>query len=1217
MANKNLPDSQGRTNELLWTVRLGAVDKAINREEVYQISSMFRPSPGTYLVTGTKTLVPRKIVFCPDNAEPTPKRWTGRASTTQDGKGLVVGKVRFRCVTEVVKGNNRLGREVSAAIAGPTVVEAVAVSKRAAKRAKRKEAKAEAISAPADKPVVAKVAPKQIAKADVVVAVERPATLPLPLQLTPQTEIGFKALAQAFPGYKAVAGAVGATLFATLAHGAVEVFKKTTKVDAVYRSCPSWAEGLHLMMGPKPGETDQAWAKSSGPCGIPVLSTDIVEGAPKTWCQHTPLTCNCAVSQNKAQKILLFGFTSRADWTPSSKEVYEWVEQWGQVVTIVPNPDFVQFAQKITDRLRIVTVKGDPLSLVLPRREWFAADTDKVVVKGFFSPKYLTWTKQPIGSAFYAVTFGRGSEPPTGLASVLNAVLSSRGSESAFEGNIRTSIVDEAQMVAAGRPLTEGTFEAMERAAVRAVKESAPNVIAKADEAYDAALIAWQRVRAQRMWRYPKLLLGEIFTPQPAKAGSEVASSIRWHMTGILALTSGVAVVGWWYSRGRILGLGDLKTAWGNIKPEYRVGMIYSIFVAPIWEEAIKRVHWTMPTILGGFELVTAYLRGGWRGAVVQVPAFVQHHIWAKRSFAVGVAGHMGWNGGVWGVHWWNGNLGWATGVASLFHTNWASDLSNYVIGSLATAVCSAEILPVPDVVISPAIEAVAPIEVGEGCKFRPMIALLGPTIKGSRPICYYPCVHNEMRAIQVRLGGSVLWGLEVDHPVNVMWRQLHKRLRKELRVWYWDRMDVGPIVPTPFFDWLRDYPAGEKIALIEAKKDMELHGVQFGKFRRVKAFVKVELSPSTEVLLETKQPKPRLIQGRMYEVTATSGPTFHALGKRLALAWPCPLVGESSDEPIVYFSGATAEQLGHWYYLGVSEGLEPDPWDVSVWDASVGPGPHLSWRYDCLDLRVGKPTEAVLKERSLRKGATRHGVQYELKWEVCSGDGDTSCGNTATHGKIWIDIFTDPALQHLFLKAKVGISGDNAICMRKIASRREFEKAVENKFYAYGFKVTIETSLEGRYAGEACSGRFWAVGGTYVFGPKIGRILCKTFWKIDPPKRSKWKSHLRSVAMGLRYNCHHIPILRSVISNILRNTEDTPAHHYGRAEREYWKFNAAEPHEATLETFAQMNFLYGFSYETILAEEDWLSKQDLSGPIILESPVLQHILKVDIEGYG
>jgi len=72
----------------------------------------------------------------------------------------------------------------------------------------------------------------------------------------------------------------------------------------------------------------------------------------------------------------------------------------------------------------------------------------------------------------------------------------------------------------------------------------------------------------------------------------------------------------------------------------------------------------------------------------------------------------------------------------------------------------------------------------------------------------------------------------------------------------------ASAVQPTPLETWLSSYSAGQRETLRLGRDDASRFGSQWlpPSFWRIKAFLKVELTPMLLTTLEVKLPKPRLI---------------------------------------------------------------------------------------------------------------------------------------------------------------------------------------------------------------------------------------------------------------------------------------------------------------------------------------------------------------------
>jgi hypothetical protein len=384
----------------------------------------------------------------------------------------------------------------------------------------------------------------------------------------------------------------------------------------------------------------------------------------------------------------------------------------------------------------------------------------------------------------------------------------------------------------------------------------------------------------------------------------------------------------------------------------------------------------------------------------------------------------------------------------------------------------------------------------------------------------------------------------------------------------------------------------------------------------RLDAFVKVELLPKTLSESVNKEPKARLIQGRHDALTAKAGPWFHALGKAIGRA----LDGSGR---FLYGPGRDAEEIGEWYERQLSLGLRPWPADANEWDASQGPGPVTTWARDVRALHPNRGVAAVIAQREasgLRPtpGRTKHEVRYSLSWEVRSGDGDTSAGNSVCHAKAWCYLLdraaeTQPALSGV----AVAIAGDNSLAMFPPQVGRGQVSEFYRSFEQLGYVLRLEGRGGDIYDGEFCSGRLWRVGErSWVYAPKIGRILSKTFWMLNPPfRRDQQLGWLKSVVQSLDQPTCFVPVLRVIVRRLLLELQPVEARTLpNQGILDQFRIRPKYRHHCTQHTLEQCAHLYYTTVAEILALEQWLELQPLMQSD-LRHPLLDRIIMVDLEG--
>lgn len=416
-------------------------------------------------------------------------------------------------------------------------------------------------------------------------------------------------------------------------------------------------------------------------------------------------------------------------------------------------------------------------------------------------------------------------------------------------------------------------------------------------------------------------------------------------------------------------------------------------------------------------------------------------------------------------------------------------------------------------------------------------------------------------------------------------------------------------MLASPFDEWVKHYDGPRAGRMREARLDAERRPANDPYIMRLDAFVKVELLPKLFADVVAKQPKARLIQGRHDELTAKAGPWFHAVGKAMKAAF-------NGESRFLYGPGHNAEEIGEWYGRQVTRGLRPWPSDADEWDASQGPGPLEAWAQDCKSWRPNRAVRAILAQRlicdvSPTPGRTKHEIAYALAWEVRSGDGDTSTGNSASHIKAWNGVLTEHGD---LVESAVAIAGDNALPMLPDAVGRDRVEALFRSFERFGYRLRLEGSGGDIYDGEFCSGRLWAIGpNRWCYGPKIGRILAKTFWELNPTTEKRGRGWLKSVAQSLDLTTAFVPVLRVIVARLLAELADVPALPLpNQGILEMYRIRPTQRHATSEETILQCAYLYHCAPGEIGALEDWLVDQPLLGAD-LRHPLLDRMVTIDL----
>jgi hypothetical protein len=142
------------------------------------------------------------------------------------------------------------------------------------------------------------------------------------------------------------------------------------------------------------------------------------------------------------------------------------------------------------------------------------------------------------------------------------------------------------------------------------------------------------------------------------------------------------------------------------------------------------------------------------------------------------------------------------------------------------------------------------------------------------------------------------------------------------------------------------------------------------------------------------------------------------------------------------------------------------------------------------------------------------------------------------------------------------------------------------------GFSPVLTTG-DHPFDGDFCSGLFWPCSdrdgkNAIVHGSKPGRVLVKGFWCIQADARPlAWA---RGVALGMRHDTHHIPVVRALVRRVLQLTEGVQA----VVVRNEFKFHASQSYEANNDTFYCFHRRYGLSPDHVAQLEDTIEQLPL-----------------------
>lgn len=500
-------------------------------------------------------------------------------------------------------------------------------------------------------------------------------------------------------------------------------------------------------------------------------------------------------------------------------------------------------------------------------------------------------------------------------------------------------------------------------------------------------------------------------------------------------------------------------------------------------------------------------------------------------------------------------------------------------------------------------------IEEHQECRPRYISRLVGYASAITRPCVSRSCQHNEFVAVCSRALPVPMGDVQTREQ---KWKELWKFTKPRWTELFGKPKELSPI---PFDKWVKRWPATRREQLINADKYMQANPfVEIQKIARKSSFVKQEhLVRSSIAGLEDFAP--RLIQGSDDRYLAVCGPWLYSFSKYLMCRWN----GRKSND-VFYASGITANALGKWFDKSVQElshfgRVVALTGDKRRFDGTVTK-PAILYKNKVYG-RFSPPPRVVecLRAQLEVNGRTHNGVRYKGKATVKSGDPDTSSGNTLLCVMPTVKAIVDvvkrlklrPINDHLLGYARVAGGGDDDVILVVQTVGIELRSVLARDLQEYGYNPTIDYYEDYRFA-EFYSGRFWPSSEGTIWGPKIGRVMSKTFYCMDATlTRTAQLVWLRGVLLGMENDVNHIPILRVVVRSLLTRTSFIEANPIKTEQRPHSTVKAA----ATPETFDMMCRLYGCDIHSICECEEYI-RQHSRCPWLIDHPLLNKIVEID-----
>jgi len=345
----------------------------------------------------------------------------------------------------------------------------------------------------------------------------------------------------------------------------------------------------------------------------------------------------------------------------------------------------------------------------------------------------------------------------------------------------------------------------------------------------------------------------------------------------------------------------------------------------------------------------------------------------------------------------------------------------------------------------------------------------------------------------------------------------------------------------------------------------------------------------------------PRVIQGCGDLANCLLGPWMRSFGKYLAKHW-----NFDSSSNYTYASGCSAEQIGKWVDDSVAQGYNSF-WlnDYSRLDASLATEALQAEQTVYYMCGAGPDQQAVLTEQLHIHGYSKHGFYYSVCKGRCSGDPNTSCGNTmlvvgANDYVYGVVVLTMRVQEEKTGKRILGLGDDSVLAAKFDPDIGLLESVPARLGLKAKPKVINDPDLI-----EFCSGYVWNTDFGRVWGPKPGRFLAKiaysTSQQLDP---TGW---LKGVLTCVKDDVAFIPILATYVSHCLKLLAKANG---ARTEQPH-KYHVSKVHKATADTYAQFYKLY----DSNLVELDSLKTYILSInrlPYLMDHPLLTKMVAVD-----
>jgi hypothetical protein len=474
---------------------------------------------------------------------------------------------------------------------------------------------------------------------------------------------------------------------------------------------------------------------------------------------------------------------------------------------------------------------------------------------------------------------------------------------------------------------------------------------------------------------------------------------------------------------------------------------------------------------------------------------------------------------------------------------------------------------------------------------------LFGLGVKGYRPVAYANNLHNQEAAVRARITNPT------PEPDGNVLERFRLFVRRNITKIFGDKVKIESL---SFETYLLRSNATPRVKqqLREQHEILVQQGIdecsnlnknELHEFTKREAFVKVE-NNVYRTPMGSKNKAPRLIQGGSKAFICIVGPWMAAFQGYIKSKW-------NHKNHICFTSGVTSKRVLNVVNKPGRKFLEDD---VGSWDSSVC-GELLETELEIFRF-FGAP-QAVLQlieENIKTHGSTLGGIRYKRKGMRKSGDPYTSVGNSILNGLIHVFIFCEVNVCTYAQSREMismAVQGDDNL-LSHVGPEIDFKQWM----LLFGFD-SVALYRDNITDAEFCSCVVYHTKQGLVLGPKIGKVMAKVGFFVNPPCHVSQASLVRGTALGMLTSCNHIPPLRAYMHRLLELT-DGVIPWFSQAEE--WKMKH-ETYEEVEETWLLLDQRYRWSTDLQKLFEEDLRNAKLGD--LMASSCAQYLCEIDTAG--